>query len=153
MIQTAMRSATAGAGASGGMGSARRRLLRVMYGVNVVGAGIPGLVTVVAPGWAADALFGAAAPPDPMSLRMLGAVWLAVGALSLQGLRHPLRFSAIFPVEAVYKAVWLATAAPALLRGDGPQVVPMALLFALWVAADVAVTPYGYLLGGTEPRA
>lgn len=127
------------------MGGARSRLLRAMYGVNVVGAGIPGLATVLAPGWVADNLFGA--PQDPVSLRMLGAVWLSVGALSILGRRHPLRFSAVFPVEAAYKSLWLATVVPTLLAGERPELVPMAALFAAWVAADLAATPWAYLLG------
>lgn len=124
----------------------RRRLLKGMYGVNVVGAGLPGLATVVSPGFAADYVFGAA--QDPVALRMLGAVWLSVGALSLLGFRRPLRFSAIFPVEALYKSVWLALATPTLLSGERPELVPMAMLFAVWVVADLIATPWAYLLGG-----
>ncbi len=135
-----------------GPGGVRSRLLRGMYGVNVVGAGVPGLVTVLAPGWAADNLFGA--PQDPVSLRMLGAVWLSVGALSVLGLRRPMRFSAVFPVEAAYKSLWLVTVVPTLLAGERPEIVPLAALFAAWVVADLVATPWAYLLGAEtrEPR-
>lgn len=131
-------------GALAAMGGVRSRLLRGMYGVNVVGAGIPGLATLLAPGWVADNLFGA--PQDPVSLRMLAAVWLSVGALSVLGLRRPLRFSAVFPMEAMYKSLWLATVAPTLLAGERPEVVPLAVLFATWAAADLYITPWSYLL-------
>lgn len=127
------------------MGGPRSRLLKAMYGVNVVGAGIPGLATVISPGFAAEYVFGAG--QDPVSLRMLGSVWLAVGAMSVLGFGRPLRLSAIFPVEALYKSVWLATVAPVLLAGERPEVVPMAVLFAVWVAADLVATPWAYLFG------
>lgn len=146
-----MRKGTAAEAAEAAMGRARSRLLRGMYGVNVVGAGIPGLATVISPEFTAGYVFGAA--QDPVSLRMLGSVWLAVGALSISGFRRPLRFSAVFPVEALYKSVWLATVAPALLRGERPEVAPMAALFVVWVAADLIATPWTYLLGGDEDRA
>ena len=138
-----------GTAAEAVMGRTRSRLLRGMYGVNVVGAGLPGLATVVSPGFAAEYVFGAV--QDPVSLRMLGSVWLAVGALSVLGFRRPLRFSAVFPVEALYKSVWLATVAPSLLRGERPEVVPMAAFFVVWVAADLVATPWAYLLGGDRP--
>ena len=59
-------------GPAAGLGGVRSRLLGGMCGVNVVGAGVPGLVTVLAPGWVADNPFGS--PQDPVSPRMLGAV-------------------------------------------------------------------------------
>lgn len=132
-------------GGLAGMGSFRSRLLKAMYGVNVVGAGIPGLATVISPGFAAEYVFGAA--QDPVSLRMLGAVWFSVGVLSVLGFRRPLRFAAVFPVEALYKSVWLALVAPTLFSGERPEVAPMAALFAVWVAADLVATPWAYLLG------
>ena len=130
----------------GGLTGVRRQLLKGLYGVNVVGAGLPGLAALISPGFTAEYMFGAA--QDPVALRMLGAVWLSVGALSVLGLRRPLQFSAIFPVEALYKSVWLVTAAPTLFAGERPELTPVAALFAIWVAADLIATPWSYLLGG-----
>ena len=131
--------------AADGLAGLRRWLVKGMYGVNVVGAGLPGLAILISPGFVAEYVFGAA--QDPVALRMLGAVWLSVGALSVLGFRRPSRFAAIFPVEALYKSVWLATAAPVLFAGDRPELTPVAALFAVWVAADLVATPWTYLFG------
>lgn len=121
--------------------------LRAMYLVNLVGAGGFGLATVAAPRWMAENFY--AAPQDPVMLGMLGAIWFAIGGTSVFGLRALLKFAGIFPVQAAYKAVWLATAAaPAVLSGERQRdILPLAILFGLWVAGDLAATPFDYLFG------
>lgn len=103
-----------------------RRLARVMYGANVVGAGLPGLVIVAAPEFAADNFFGE--PQDVVGLGILGSIWLSIGLVSILGLREPDRYLGVFAVQALYKTIWIATGALPLLRAR-PDVIPYAAGF------------------------
>lgn len=87
-------------------------LARVMYAGNLVFAGVPGLVITVFPYFARTEMFQGS--PEPMTLGMLGAIWLAIGLVSIAGLREPERFLGVFAVQAVYKTIWVATGATAL---------------------------------------
>lgn len=140
-VETVMRSGAAAP-------AARLGWLRGMYGANIVAAGIPGLLIVAAPGWAAANMF--AVPQDRVTLGMLGAIWLAIGALSVLGLRHPLRFAGIFAVQIVYKSVWLVgVALPTLIAGERlADVGPFAVFFGLVVGCWLVGAPLGYLFGG-----
>ena len=121
--------------------------LRGMYAANVLGAGVPGALIVLAPGWARENLFGA--EQDPVTFGMLGAVWLAIGLLSLVGLRHPLPLAGIFAVQIVYKSVWLvAVALPRLVAGERlDDVVPFAIFFGGVVACWLVGAPLAHLVG------
>lgn len=145
--------ATAGPIARATPPGVRWRWLKGMYAFDIVGAGIPGLLALAAPAWAGENLFGAAG--DPVALRMVGAVWLAVAGASALALRRPLRFAPLLPVQMAYKALWLATTVPTLARGERPELWPLALLFALWVVGDAIATPWALLFGqdATDRRA
>lgn len=127
--------------------SVRTGWLRGMYAANVLAAGIPGALITLAPGWARENMFGAT--QDPVTFGMLGAIWLAIGLLSLIGLRHPLPLAGIFAVQIVYKSVWLvAVALPRLVAGERlADVVPFAIFFGAIVAAWLVGAPLGYLFG------
>jgi hypothetical protein len=93
------------------------RGLRGLYIANIVGAGVPGALITVAPSFAAEALFGAA--QEPMALSILGSVWLAIGLVSVVGLRAPRQLQGLFVVQLVYKLIWLLSfALPTALRGE-----------------------------------
>lgn len=118
--------------------------MRFMYGLNVVAAGVPGLLVLFGP----ESLMSGATQ-DRLYFGVLGSVWLAIGFLSVLGLRHPLRFSAIFLVQIVYKSVWFATvllplAVAGELRFDA---VPLVVFFALAIVVCLIATPYAYLFG------
>lgn len=128
----------------------RWRWLRFMYAANIVGAGVPGLLMVLAPDWAIGNLVPA--PQDRVLFGMLGAIWLAIGALSVVGLRYPLQFAAVFVVQIVYKSIWLLAVALPLLAGGlaggerTADVIPFAIFFGLVVACFAVGTPFAYLL-------
>ena len=71
-----------------------RRLLalRVLYALNVVGAGGLGVLLLAAPEAAADLLYGGG-PTAGGSRTVLACVWISLGLLSVLGLRSPLRLS------------------------------------------------------------
>lgn len=119
--------------------------MRFMYGLNVLAAGVPGLLILFGP-----ESFLSSVGQDRLYFGALGSVWLAIGALSVLGLRRPLRFSAIFAVQVLYKSVWFATvflplAAAGELRSDA---LPLAFFFALAIVVCLVAMPYRYLLGG-----
>lgn len=149
---TLPQTSTTGADGTDGVGAGRVRALRVMYVTNIVGAGLPGLAITVAPTWA-DANIGGGGQ-DPVFFGMLGAIWLAIGVLSIVGLRHPVRLSALFAVQVVYKSVWIAAVAlPMLARGERlADVVPYAVFFGLVVLAWAAGAPFAWLLARRSAR-
>lgn len=68
-------------------------ILRFVYALNVIIPSTVGLIHLASPSLAADRLWDGLARPS-LAMPMLGSVWLAVGFLSLLGLRSadPLRF-------------------------------------------------------------
>ncbi|MEO0605685.1 MAG: hypothetical protein AAF211_29905 [Myxococcota bacterium] len=85
---------------------------RVMFGANVLGAGVPGLIITAFPHFARTEFFQN--DPEPLTFGMLGAIWLSIGIVSVFGLRDPERFLGVFAVQAVYKTIWVLTGATAL---------------------------------------
>ena len=129
-------------------GVSRRRLtvLRTMYAANILGAGIPGALMTFAPDWAMTSMFGGG--QDPIVFGMTGAIWLAIGLLSVVGLVRPLALAAIFVVQIVYKSVWIAAVAiPLLAAGDRvAEVVPYTVFFGLVVVLWLLGVPFAALL-------
>lgn len=74
--------------------------------LNIVAAGAPGAVLLAAPGLVPDVAGGAA---DPEVARLIGAVWLAIGGVSLLGLRRPLDLRGVLAVLALWTAALLRT--------------------------------------------
>jgi hypothetical protein len=83
------------------------RRLRILYMVNVFGAGLSGLLITAAPEWAATNMFWPG--QDPAIFSIVGSIWLAIGLASLLGLAQPLRMVAVFAVQLIYKTIWLTT--------------------------------------------
>lgn len=123
-------------------------LMRLVYVYNILGAGVVGVVVLLAPRIAAGRIFAGAVTLDA-STSILGSIWLAVGVVSVLGLVFPAEMSAVFLVQLVYKSVWLlGVALPAIVTGKGRSIPPvMAILFAVWVVVLPFVTPFGYLTG------
>lgn len=118
-------------------------MARVMYGANVLGAGLPGLVITAFPTFARTEMFQN--DPEPMTLGMLGAIWLAIGIVSLAGLRDPERFLGVFAVQALYKSIWVITGATALWNHH-PEAWVYGITFGLLVVGFV-----GALIQASRP--
>ena len=121
--------------------------LKIMYAVAVVGAGVAGAITLLAPAVAGRYVFNGAAEVD-VFLRILGALWLAIGVVALAGMVDPLRYLPLLVVQLIYKSVWLAVAAyPALATGrTSGGLVLLTALFTAWVLALLAVIPFRALV-------
>ena len=105
--------------------------MRFVYGLNVLAAGVPGLLILFGP----ESLMSSVTQ-DRLYFGVLGSVWLSIGLLSILGLRDPLRFSAIFLVQIMYKGIWfmvvlLPLAVAGELRFDA---LPLVVFFALAIA-------------------
>lgn len=81
-------------------GNFRWGWMRFMYGLNVLAAGVPGLLILFGP----ESLMSSVTQ-DRLYFGVLGSIWLAIGLLSVLGLRSPLQFSAIFVVQILYKSL------------------------------------------------
>lgn len=126
----------------------RRGWMRFMYLYTVVGAGGLGLGIIVKPEvtrqmlqWPGD---------EPLAFGVLGSVYVAFGALSLLGLRHPLKFVPVLLLQLCYKSVWFAGALlPLLIQGRFPAYgLFTAAVFATYIAGDLIAIPFAYLLAG-----
>lgn len=117
------------------------RLVIGAYVGNVLAAGVPGALTVVAPAWAAGTLYGLPPGGDPVLVTMLGSVWAAVGLVSAAALAGGpalrRRLLPLLVVQVVYKAAWLVVAAPGLVAD--PATRGAALPFAAFFSVVVVV--------------
>lgn len=100
---------------------------RVMFGANILFAGVPGFIITAFPTFARTEMFANA---EPLTLGMLGAIWLSIGLVSVAGLRDPARFLGVFAVQALYKTIWVATGASVLWNAH-PEAPTYGIGFAL----------------------
>jgi hypothetical protein len=80
---------------------------------------------------------------------LVGALWLAILVLSILGLFHPLRYSAVLLLQLIYKSVWLGVyVVPRLYRRE-LAAVPWGITscFALIVIVWPFLIPWACLLG------
>lgn len=107
------------------------RRLRWLYISNSIGAGVPGLIMVSFPQWAATNMF--AGEHDPATFGMTGSIWLAIGIASVLGLRTPQLFRSLFLMQIIYKTIWILTVALPLMLQGNVDVLPMTIFFVLVV--------------------
>ena len=125
----------------------RRRLLRVLFALDVVGAGGPGILMLAAPEPAAKTLFYGSELTADAGTQALGCIWVALGVLSVAGLVRPVRFSPVLVLQFVYKLIWLlAVGLPAVATGR-PVPPVLATIFAFWVAVVGVAAPWRLLFG------
>ena len=119
--------------------------LKFMYLYTIVGAGSLGLGIIIAPDVARAALGWP--KQDPITYGVAGSVYLAFGALSILGLRSPVRFAPVL-LQLCYKLIWLVgVMLPLAARGDLPaQGIVLAAIFATYIIGDAIAIPFGYVL-------
>ncbi len=117
--------------------------LRVMYSAAILGAGVVGAVTLLAPNLASRHVFAGATTID-VYVRILGALWLSLGAVSILGLVSPASFIPVLVIQLTYKSLWLICAAyPALLAGNREHgLIFLSGLFSVWVLALLFMIPF-----------
>ena len=130
--------------------SIRRGWLKVMYLYTLVVSGGMGLGMILFPDTIQSIL--RFPPQDPVMLGACGSIFLALGLISLMGLRSPLKFAPVLLLELVYKPIWLvAVALPLFLEGRFPfYVVTMSAIFITFIVGDLIAIPFSHLFRNRE---
>jgi hypothetical protein len=119
--------------------------LKAMYVCTVVVSGSVGIGMIFLP----DTFQSVLRLPsqDPVMLGMSGSLFLALGLVSILGLRSPLTFTPVLLLELVYKPIWLvALALPLFLKGQFPfYVVFISVIFLAFIIGDLVAVPFAYL--------
>jgi len=124
--------------------------LKVMYMYTLVVSGGMGLGMILFPDTIQSIL--RFPPQDPVMLGACGSIFLALGLISLMGLRSPLKFAPVLLLELVYKPIWLvAVALPLFLEGRFPfYVVTMSAVFITFIVGDLIAIPFPHLFRNRE---
>jgi len=124
--------------------------LKVMYMYTLVVSGGMGLGMILFPDTVQSIL--RFPPQDPVMLGVCGSIFLALGLISLMGLRSPLKFAPVLLLELVYKPIWLvAVALPLFLEGRFPfYVVTMSAIFITFIVGDLIAIPFSHLFRNRE---
>ena len=119
--------------------------LKAMYIYTLVVSGSVGFGMILVPS-AIQSVFRFP-PQDPVMLGLGGSLFLALGLVSILGLRSPLNFTPVLLLELFYKPIWLvAVALPLFLKGQFPfYVVFMSLVFVTFIIGDLIAIPFSYL--------
>jgi hypothetical protein len=130
--------------------SIRRGWLKGMYMYTLVVSGGMGLGMILFPDTIQSIL--RFPPQDPVMLGACGSIFLALGLISLMGLRSPLKFAPVLLLAVVYKPIWLvAVALPLFLEGRFPfYVVTMAAIFITFIVGDLIAIPFSHLFRNRE---
>ena len=98
--------------------SQKEKVFKVMYLLNVFGAGIPGFLIVCFPEFGEQNVLWESQDYGVMTI--VGSIWLAVGLCSILGFFQPYKFLAIFVMQLIYKSIWLLSfVLPAILNHTG----------------------------------
>ena len=128
-----------------GNASIRWGWLKAMYFYTLVVSGSVGLGMILVPN-TIQSVFRFP-PQDPVMLGACGSVFLALGLVSILGLRSPLKFTPLLLLELVYKPIWLvAVALPLFLKGQFPfYVVFISVVFLTFIVGDLIAIPFSYV--------
>ena len=124
--------------------------MRLMFAANVVGAGVPGFLVTFLPGFAQRYLFDGVAQ-DGLVFGVTGSVWLAIGLISILGLRNPAPFAGVFLVQIVYKTVWITLVGLPLMAQGDERAAFFVVFFALVTLGFALAVPWGLLLRRPMP--
>src|SRR5688572_1827114 len=75
--------------------------LRILFALDVIGAGVPGFLLLFSSSKALDWLFASRMEPGPATA-MLGCVWLSMGVLAIAGLFRPVMLSPLLLLQLLY---------------------------------------------------
>jgi hypothetical protein len=119
--------------------------LKIMYVYTIVGAGLLGLGILIAP----EMIKSVFNWPfkEPISMGIVGSIYLAFGILSIFGLRSPLKFSPILLLQLSYKSIWfILVILPLLITRQFPgYAIFIALIFATYIIGDLIAIPFFYI--------
>ncbi len=119
-------------------------MLTLVYCANILVAGWISLTSLFRPKTALYTVFSNSLAYSE-SIRLVGALWLAIFLLSILGLFFPQKMSLVLLFQLIYKSAWLVVVAlPAHLNSQ-PYPKGMALFFVIWVVVLPFIIPWSTL--------
>jgi hypothetical protein len=119
--------------------------LKFMYIYTIVVSGGFGLGMIVVP----EVIKAVFAWPleEPISLGIVGSVYVAFGIMSILGLRSPLKFVPVLFMQLCYKVTWfIGVVLPLLVAGRFPNyAISMVVLFVTFIVGDLIAIPFSYV--------
>ncbi|GAB5399912.1 MAG: hypothetical protein Aureis2KO_14970 [Aureisphaera sp.] len=119
--------------------------IKTVYIANILVATWIGIISLFFPESAADSIFGGFYESNGV-IRMVGAIWLAIGIVSVIGLWKPLKMSIVLLMQFMYMSAWLLLVAVPAIFQKQPYPKEIALFFLIWVAILPFVIPWKALV-------
>ncbi len=83
----------------------QKNILKILFTANILWAGIPGSIMVLAPRWAKANMY--TWPADDFLFGITGSIWMAIGLISILSLKYPYQLAPLFLVQITYKIIWI----------------------------------------------
>jgi len=127
----------------------RRLALRVLFALDVIGAGVPGLLLLVSSEKAIAWLLADRIAAGSVTA-LLGCVWLSMGLLAIAGMFRPVTLSPLLLLQLLYKGIWLGTVGATTYWNGGSPPPIMTAVFLAWVIAVAATLPWRFLFANED---
>ncbi len=123
--------------------------LKFMYIYTIIAAGVLGLCIILYPDFSMSVMGWPVV--EPISIGILGSVYLAFGILSIFGLRSPLKFTPVLFLQLCYKSIWfIGVILPLLITRQFPSYgIATVVIFASFIVGDVIAIPFPYIFSKT----
>lgn len=115
--------------------------LKIIYLANVLVAGWIGITSLFYPKTAATTVFSNAYQATE-TIRLVGALWLAIAVLSVFGLWRPVNFSPVLILQLIYKGGWLLVVGIPAMINNTSYPKGMASFFIVWVLILPFIIPW-----------
>ncbi len=116
-------------------------LIKIIYVANIIVAGWISISSLFFPKLAQATVFEGKLEYSE-SIRLVGALWLAIAVISFLGLFYPEKMRLIFFFQFIYKLSWLLFVALPAIVNSNPYPKSMAIFFVIWVIVLPFVIPW-----------
>ena len=120
-------------------------LMTAVLGINIVAGFTLGLLMLRNPALVNRLLQNPMQNPDTPpanGLPMIGALWVAIGLMSLMGLAKSMLVVPVLVLQLMYKGIWLANSVFDLLFNQRSLALRTSLLFFLWMVLLAVAIPW-----------
>ena len=120
-------------------------LMTAVLGINIVAGFTLGLLKLRNPALVNRLLQNPMQNPDTPpanGLPMIGALWVAIGLMSLMGLAKSMLVVPVLVLQLMYKGIWLANSVFDLLFNQRSLALRTSLLFFLWMVLLAVAIPW-----------
>ncbi len=124
--------------------------IRGMYIYTILGAGLSGVVMIIAPGFS-QRMFGMG-EQDPIFFGIAASIWFAFGLMSIFGLKSPLKFLPVLCMQLIYKSAWIVgVIVPLIVTGKLPDYAGLIIVgMASYIIGDLIAIPFHYVFSGEK---